>query len=126
MATIRAVCTDCGDEVDLQPREITLVVAEEEAAPPPTAGSYGFTCPECDRYVVKPADQRAIGLLIAGGVEPSRVGSGVGVKTSTRPRHPESPPDGPAITYDDLIDFHYRLEDDSWFSELLAITVRPY
>lgn len=126
MATIRAVCTDCGDEVDLQPREITLVVAEEEAAPPPAAGSYGFTCPECDRYVVKPADERAIGLLIAGGVEPSRVGSGVGVKTTVRPRHPESPPDGPEITHDDLIDFHFLLEGDDWFSELLALTIGPY
>lgn len=125
MATIRAVCTDCGDEVDLQPRQITLVVAEDVATEAPSAGSYGFTCPECERYVVKPADERAIGLLMAGGVEPSRVGGSV--KTATRrPTHPESPPDGARFTYDDLLDFHLRLERDGWFDELLAMTVRPY
>ncbi|HEX9890096.1 MAG TPA: hypothetical protein VGA69_11495 [Nitriliruptorales bacterium] len=125
MATIRAVCTDCGDEVDLQPREITLVVADERATDPPRAGSYGFTCPECQRYVVKPADARSVGLLIAGGVEPSHMNGAL--KTAARRRaHPEAPPaGGAAITYDDVIDLHLLLEREDWFQELLAITSDP-
>lgn len=105
---IRVRCTACGRETDLPPQQILL----EVAVPPTAHGRYSFDCPSCGARVQRLADERAIKLLEAGGVEPS----------ATEP-HPEQPPGGPPLTADDLIDLHELLARDDWF-ELAARGVR--
>jgi predicted RNA-binding Zn-ribbon protein involved in translation (DUF1610 family) len=113
---IRASCPECG-EVDLQPSDVTLHVVRYGDADVAAGSSYRFACPDCEELVTKPADERIAQLLTTGGVEIEVAGS----MTDTPP-HPEFPPDGPAITPDDLIDFHQLLETDGWFEELASLT----
>ncbi|MDQ3974624.1 MAG: hypothetical protein M3276_09915 [Actinomycetota bacterium] len=111
MTTIKAACPICG-EVSLRPEEIELRVDRTAAGD----SYYAFTCPSCVAVVRKPADQRVIRLLLTGGVvvldghgDAARTGSGGGA------------PPGPAIGYDDLLDFHALLQSDGWFFRLLQL-----
>ena len=75
---------------------------------------YRFSCPTCTDLVTKPADERIARLLRTGGVpvvEPTHGGT-----------HPESPPPGPRLTMDDLLDLHQLLETPDWFRCLEAMT----
>lgn len=118
MRTIRAVCPLCSDEVDLQPGQITLHVARIETGAP----RYGFECPQCAVFVVKPAGTTAVELLLEGGVELST--SPVPPWEDVAPGHPESPPAGSPLTPRDLLRFDQLLERDDWFDELLRTTER--
>lgn len=69
---------------------------------------YGFECPVCDDFVWKPADDRIVQLLISGGVKASMVPD-------------DTHSDLPALTYDDLLDFHFALENGSFLEELLNL-----
>ena len=61
--------------------------------------------------VVKDAEPRVVDLLLA---------SGVAMTTWTVPAEiRERPIDGPALTHDDLLDFHHELSQDGWFERLL-------
>ena len=107
MTTIKATCPGCG-EVELTPDDIELRVCNY--AP---ASYYTFGCPICGQDVQKPADDRVIQLLISGGVHavvwelPAEVGE----------RR-----DGPALTFDDLLDFHLLLEEPDWFEQLFRVS----
>jgi hypothetical protein len=105
MTTIRATCPTCG-EVGLTPDDIDLRVDDggEESF-------YAFDCPACYENVRKPADERIVQLLLSGGVE-KRV---VEREVAPEPRFPY-----PALTYDDLLDFHALLENEGWFELLRA------
>lgn len=114
MATIRAVCNSCNAQVDLRPAEIAAHVPDDSHEDR-HEGSYAFRCSSCRTFVVKPADDRVIGLLVAGGVEISSSDAAPWAHL----RHPEAPlPTGRALTLDDLIAFHELLETDDWFSML--------
>jgi predicted RNA-binding Zn-ribbon protein involved in translation (DUF1610 family) len=104
MTTIRATCPSCG-EVGLTPDDIDLRVDEggEESF-------YAFDCPACYSNVRKPADERIVQLLLSGGVEKRGA--------EPAPKAPEPRFDYPAITYDDLLDFHALLETEHWFGLL--------
>lgn len=104
MTTIRATCPTCG-EVGLTPEDIDLRVDDsgEDC-------SYAFDCPACYENVRKPADERIVQLLLSGGVEKR--------EPEQAPAAPEPRFPWPALTYDDLLDFHALLETDGWF-ELL-------
>lgn len=108
MTTIKATCPTCG-EVSLTPADIDLWVDPGDAQ----GSSYSFQCPECAAVVRKPADERVVRLLVSGGVDP---------------RQPEPPRtlgerfERPALTHDDLLDFHALLERDDWFDRLLSHT----
>ena len=104
MTTIKATCPRCG-EITLTPPDIDLRVDASGAQ----GSSYAFACPSCDGYVRKPADERIVRLLISGGVEVLEPEPEV-----------ETRADGPALTYDDLLDFHHLLAGDDWFDDLLA------
>ena len=109
MTTIKASCPTCG-EVALTPDDIELRVDEAD-----TAGSfYGFDCPSCASQVRKPADERVVRLLVSGGVPPLPV-EHQPARTRLSERF-----DHPAITHDDLLDFHQALDGDGWFEQLLA------
>lgn len=119
MTTIRATCPTCG-EVDLTPKQIVLTVIRAEEAPVGPDSHYAFTCPSCTDRVEKPADERIAHLLTTGGVNVSVLDE----PGERLPAHPESPPDGPVLTRDDLLDLHELLADDRWFEDLLALTDR--
>ncbi|MGH2731935.1 MAG: hypothetical protein ACRDJF_00020 [Actinomycetota bacterium] len=96
MVIIKTTCPRCG-EVDLTAEQIALQVSLAGEA-----SSYSFNCPVCVKKVRKPADTRVIQLLISGGVKPE-VSNG-SPPEATVPRLPH-----PALTYDDLLDFHQQL-----------------
>lgn len=93
-------------------------------------GTYRFTCPTCMDAVEKRADRKIVALLVSAGVDVAGRGSGV---SEVEPEYesetlfepcPMDPldrrPEGPSFTIDDLIDFHFLLEDDAYIAELLA------
>jgi hypothetical protein len=104
MTTIRATCPTCG-EVGLTPDEMELHVDPSGHR----QAEYNFDCPSCLMVVTKPADERIVRLLASGGVP---------VRELTPPRRA---PDGPSLTYDDLLDFHTLLQTDRWFDHLIAL-----
>ena len=82
-------------------------------------GIYAFTCPECLAEVSKPASSRTVALLLAAGVEP--VDQDL-VEAPVLPFEDRSPDAGaPAFTTDDLIAFHYQLENDAAIADGLGI-----
>ncbi|HEX6230406.1 MAG TPA: hypothetical protein VF029_01680 [Actinomycetota bacterium] len=120
MTTIRTTCPRCG-EVDMGPENILLLVARGGRE-----GTYRFTCPTCMDAVEKRADRKIVALLVSAGVDVAGRGA-----TATEEliddlsdEALEDPrgalPAGPAFTIDDLIDFHFRLQDDSYIREFLA------
>ena len=88
-------------------------------------GSYRFTCPSCADDVEKRADRKIVALLVSAGVDIER-GEGKGrVDTDLlfdqAQEDPRGPlPEGPALSIDDLIEFHFQLEDDRYIQDFLA------
>jgi predicted RNA-binding Zn-ribbon protein involved in translation (DUF1610 family) len=118
---IRANCPSCG-EVDLRPNDVVLSVVRAYDGLVSDESSYRFNCPDCTEVVTKPADERIAQLLTTGGVpiEETPCPSVAVEAADDRPPHPEAPVVGRALTADDLLDLHLKLEDDGWFDELLA------
>ena len=118
MTTIRTTCPRCG-EVDMGPEAILLSVRQNGRE-----GSYRFTCPNCADDVEKRADRKIVALLVSAGVD-------IDPGEELAP-HPDllfddedvDPrgilPDGPAFSIDDVIEFHYLLEDDRRIQEFLT------
>jgi hypothetical protein len=88
-------------------------------------GTYRFTCPTCMDAVEKRADRKIVALLVSAGVDVA----GRATLTETErlfdePEPTAAPsdprPSGPAFTIDDVIDFHFRLQDDRYIQEFLA------
>jgi hypothetical protein len=100
---IRATCPTCG-EVELTPPQVELKVctAAEHSF-------YAFICPSCASMVTKPADERVVRLLISGGVQ---------AEFWELPAELLEVHDGPALTYDDLLDLHLLLESPDWWARL--------
>ena len=114
MTTIRTKCPSCGD-VDLGADAITMTLA-----PSGDQGEYRFTCPVCMDAVTKPASRRTAALLIAAGVEPTELAD----PTPTQPFPDEDLPPYPdlaAFTLDDVIAFHWLLEDDVALADEFAL-----
>lgn len=103
MTTIKATCHGCG-EVDLTPEDILLRIGAGNGS-----NSYGFSCPTCAEFVEKPADERVVRLLLSGGVMPM---------LQDVPAEMLETKSGPAITHNDLLEFHQLLESDDWFATL--------
>ncbi|MDP9328226.1 MAG: hypothetical protein M3P10_08465 [Actinomycetota bacterium] len=90
-------------------------------------GSYRFTCPSCADDVEKRADRKIVALLVSAGVDIDR---GAGIRAGLLDPEtlfdalPEDPRgqlmEGPSFTIDDLIEFHFMLEDDRLIQEFLA------
>ena len=116
MTTIRTTCPRCG-EVDMGPESILLQVVRGGRE-----GTYRFTCPTCMDDVEKRADRKIVALLVSAGVDVASRGVLTEELFEREPDVAPHPPlpDAPAFTIDDLIDFHYRLEDDRYIQEFLA------
>ena len=112
MVIIKTTCPTCG-EVDLTADKIALRIAVNGKG-----SAYTFECPSCREHVRKPADSRVVQLLISGGVAPEVVSEGrgaAGIEESPAggDQHPARATRNvaPAITYDDILEFHRELED---------------
>ncbi len=105
MTTIKASCPVCGD-VDLTPAQVTLVVCSRLEW-----SYYAFTCTTCKDEIRKPADDEIISLLIAGGVDPTMWE----IPAEVLEDH-----SGPAINYDDVLDFVLALDRVDDFAAALA------
>lgn len=121
MTTIRTTCPRCG-EVDMGPHAILLSVRQNGRE-----GSYRFTCPSCSDDVEKRADRKIVALLVSAGVdieqgEGSIDHPGLFDDDDEEDEHElrREMPDGPALSIDDVIEFHYLLEDDRYIREFLA------
>jgi predicted RNA-binding Zn-ribbon protein involved in translation (DUF1610 family) len=120
MTTIRTTCPRCG-EVDMGPEAISLSVRSSGRE-----GSYRFTCPRCDDSVEKRADRKIVALLVSAGVDLEPRGSSDASETLFD-QEPiatiealEHAMDGPAFTIDDVIEFHFLLEDERYLHRFLA------
>ena len=93
-------------------------------------GTYRFVCPGCEETIEKRADRKVVMLLLSAGVEvrevsrevvnmdhPSVRGSQPSFEEVIEEDFPV-PSEEPAFTLDDLIDFHFLLQQDDWFDEL--------
>jgi hypothetical protein len=109
VATIRASCPTCGD-VELTSRQVTVRVCATN-----NQGSYVFRCPECTMAVSKLADSKIVDLLVSSGVR---------LTVWHPPAELDEAHQGSPITYDDLLEFHYALQQDGWFERLVS-TVGP-
>jgi len=84
-----------------------------EIAPDGERGEYGFTCPDCSGDVRRPASRTTVALLQAAGAathtDDERTEE---ADTWAMPEDDRSPvPGEPPFTLDDLIDFHFLLQD---------------
>ncbi|HKE54363.1 MAG TPA: hypothetical protein VKC55_06305 [Actinomycetota bacterium] len=119
MTTIRTTCPRCG-EVDMGPESILLQVVRGGRE-----GTYRFDCPTCMEPVEKRADRKIVALLVSAGVDVAGGRSGGTAElfdfepeTAEDPRGPLPP--GPSFSIDDVIDFHFKLEDDRYIEQFLA------
>ncbi|HEY7659435.1 MAG TPA: hypothetical protein VIC58_02425 [Actinomycetota bacterium] len=86
-------------------------------------GTYRFDCPTCMEPVEKRADRKIVALLVSAGVDVAGRGGHPTELFEVEPEleDPRGPlPPGPAFTIDDVIDFHFKLEDDRYIQEFLA------
>jgi hypothetical protein len=97
MTTIKASCPSCG-EVEMTSNDVLLMVCSY--AP---LSYYSFCCPSCSSEVRKPADDHVISLLMSGGVR---------AQVWELPAEALERKVGPALTYDDLLDFALALNSD--------------
>lgn len=103
VATIRASCPSCGD-VELTSSDVTVLVCSTN-----DEGAYAFQCPECRVAVTKPAEPRVVDLLVSTGVK---------LSVWRLPAELDEPKSGPPINYDDLLAFHFQLQQDDWLEQL--------
>ncbi len=79
-------------------------------------GVYSFVCPVCEDVVEKPADRKIVSLLRSVGVEITEREDEEAEEVLPYEERPEGPP----ITIDDVIDFHFLMSSDDWFEQLTA------
>ncbi len=81
-------------------------------------GTYSFACPTCRERISKPADKNIVALLLSAGVR---------VREAAAPELDvtEERPGGAGFTLDDVIDFHFELEQPGWFETLLDPATAP-
>jgi hypothetical protein len=84
-------------------------------------GSYRFLCPGCMDTVEKPADEKVVALLLSVGVDVEGMGQlGLDDIEEGQLDTLEDRPAGPPFTVDDLIAFHFLLQDDERLERALA------
>ena len=104
MARIRASCPTCGD-VELTVSDIQVLVCSTT-----NEGSYAFRCPDCRLATAKQAESRVVDVLVASGVR---------LSVWQMPAELAEPHVGPPVSYDDLLEFHFQLEQDDWLHRLV-------
>lgn len=109
-STVRVGCA-CGRTDELP---ATSLLAVRSGAGDPDSGETGssaesagvvaWVCTGCGDLASRPVGWLTLTHLVAAGLTVLREDV-----TDPRPPHPETAPDGPALTTDDLLDLHERL-----------------
>jgi hypothetical protein len=116
----------------MSPEAIELAVRGDTGT-----GSYRFVCPACMTLVQKRADRKIVDLLSSVGVSVAQAGtpslldgfeqlpaqSEAGLFEVPPDRYRPAGPERPAFTYDDLLSFHFLLEDDAWLAEMIKASM---
>lgn len=102
---IRASCPNCGD-VELTTRDVRVLLCSTTYE-----SSYAFQCPSCRVSVSKAAEARVVDVLLA---------SGISLSVWHMPAELDEVKDGPAIGYDDLLEFHFELGNGATVDSLLS------
>jgi len=84
-----------------------------------TEGMYSFVCPQCAETVEKRADRKVVMLLLSAGVEVQETSQLDMPLEHPSMRSAREDVEGPPFTTDDLIDFHFLLEQGDWLEQLL-------
>lgn len=119
MSIVETHCPSCSSTVRIDPTKLMVS--------PPTdwkeAGSCTFVCPECWDRVWLSIDFGQAAMLLRRGAEMTPYARARRDHPSGRARRadPDRRPPGPPLTYDDLLELHFLLEDEDWFSELEAL-----
>jgi hypothetical protein len=109
MPMVRASCTSCGD-VEMDAGEVRVVISRATGD-----AAYSFQCPVCRFIVSKPAETRVVDLLQSAGVP---------VKVWDSPAELCEAKIGPPITHDDLLTFHFQVQQAGWLDELISRSTR--
>jgi hypothetical protein len=92
-------------------------------------GTYRFVCPQCTDAVEKRADRKIVALLVSAGVDvdasraeqPASSGrAGQSELFDDEIASLERRPEGPPFTIDDVIRFHFQLQDEEFLAQLLS------
>lgn len=105
MATIRATCPTCGD-IELTSRQMQVLVCSADRA-----AAYSFRCPVCRLIVTKPTDNRVVDVLVS---------SGVPMRTWDVPAEINEVHTGPAISWDDILEFHFLLTEEGRLDRMIS------
>ena len=104
----------------MTPEAIELAVRDDTRT-----GSYRFICPACMTMVEKRADRKIVDLLSSVGVTltPGLAAHPSLLEDLAAPSHPErAEPEAGAVpfSYDDLISFHFFLQDDIQVADAIS------
>ena len=106
MATVRASCPSCGD-VETTTRAVQVLRCTTTGA-----ATYAFVCPSCRLRVAKEATEHVVALLVDAGVP---------VVGWEMPAELDEPKAGPAVTHDDLLGFHFAVQEPGWLEAQVAV-----
>jgi hypothetical protein len=111
MTAIEATCRACG-VVWLTPEDIEVRVCADLRS-----SAYTFRCPECGLPGVEDANDRVVEFLISFGAS---------LALWSLPQELREPrPGGDPVSHDDLLDFHYLLQEKDWFDRLRQLVAGP-
>lgn len=97
---ISVECTDCG-AVPLRLADLTIRVCADTEQ-----WSFCFLCPECRRATAYDSSEQGLDLLVTLGVPVERWYMPAELA--------EAHPRGPALTFDDLLDFYLLMQRADW------------
>ncbi len=85
-------------------------------------GSYRFTCPGCADDVEKRADRKIVALLVSAGVDIAQADrdSAQAAMLFDDEDGERATPSGPEFSIDDVIEFHFLLQDDRYIQDFFA------
>jgi hypothetical protein len=92
-------------------------------------GTYKFVCPQCMDSVEKRADRKIVALLVSAGVDVDASRTHGAADPGQRAQSElfddeiaslERRPEGPPFTIDDVIRFHFQLQDDRFLEQLMS------
>lgn len=98
MLRVKSRCWRCG-EVSLSLEEIMLVEHGDGEGV-----FYSFFCPTCGDVQAYPADPRFVDFMRMNGIQPVFLAAPIEYKVES---------DRPPLTWDDLLDLHLQLENDT-------------
>ena len=116
MTTVSIECGRCAAVAQVSTRSLLIDVGEPPGghADEAVGGTVSWICAACDDVISQPVPwSTLLALLSAGALL-------LDESEDPPPVHPESPPAGPMLSRDDVLDLHTALESPGWFADLEA------